>query len=82
MTTSYHITGESGTHFFEAECEQDYRFDRDAEDPADAYYPVGAPRFYEIVVTDKQTGLSTEEDELPNCILNAAVEASDEQFPL
>jgi hypothetical protein len=82
MTTSYSITGETETHFFEAEVEQDYRFDRDAEDPADAYYPVGSPRFYEIVVTDKKTGLSSDEDEMPDGILNTAKEAADDQFPL
>lgn len=84
----YHITFETPTHFGEADVEVSYEYERNPLGRDEAYYngeddgysPVGQHQFFEIVLTDKKTGLSEEHDEMPDNILNTAQEAADDQF--
>lgn len=86
--TQYHITFETPTHFGEADVEVGYVFERNPLDEDEAYYqgqddgyaPHGKFQFFDIIITDKATGLSEEVDEMPDDLLNVAKEAADENF--
>lgn len=80
MTTSFHIQAENATHIIEADCECDFVYDPVAPVKADREYPVRY-RFYDVVVTDRKTGLSEAwGDEMPEDFDIISKEKAEEQF--
>lgn len=83
MTTDYHITFETPTHFGQADVQVDYKYDcGDADDPLGGdYAPVGQFYYDNILLTDKVTGKSENHGEdMPDGIDNIVRDAADEQF--
>lgn len=81
MTTSYHLTFETDTHYGECEVEVDYKQDTEAATIKDQWYPLRSTiQFFEISLTDKRTGLTAEVDEMPDEIINSAKDAAEDQF--
>jgi hypothetical protein len=81
MTTVYHVTAETPDYFVEADVEAEYKYDAEAEDPEDAYYPVRYA-WFDITLTDKKTGKSEFADEMPDDLIGLMREEAACQFPL
>lgn len=90
QVASYHITFDNSTHFGEADVEVEYALEENPFDQDEAYYhgeddaymPKGRFQFFNIVLTNKTTGLSEEVDEMPDDILNTAKESAHENFEI